>query len=168
MKKLVIFVITAVSLISLKAVAEEDPKELFEKSWTSNDSTEKRILREKIIELSPNSEYGLFCKAWFATEKDEFEEALVLLSEAIKLNSEFWQAYYHRGNTYGALKDYQNAISDISKALELNPGYGVGYFVRGATYIMGIGNKEKGCEDFQKALSLGYEKAGDYIIKYCN
>lgn len=167
MKTLILFVLTAILLISQNTFAQEDPKELFEKSWTTNDTAEKRVLREKIIELSPDSEYGLFCKAWFKTEKDEFEAAVELLNDAIKLNNEFWQAYYHRGNTYGALKNYQNAVSDISKALDINPGYGAGYFVRGATYVMGLGNIEKGCEDFQKAVSLGYEKAGEYINKFC-
>lgn len=167
MKRIILFVITAVTLISLKVDAQDDPKDLFEKSWITEDTTEKKNLREKIIELYPDSEYGLFCKGWFKTEKGEYEDAVAFFNNAIKQNNEFWQAYYHRGNSYGVLKEYSKAISDISKALELNPGYGEGYFVRGATYIMGVGNKEKGCEDWQKAFSLGYEKAGQYIEKFC-
>ncbi|MFA5012016.1 MAG: tetratricopeptide repeat protein [Ignavibacteria bacterium] len=167
MKKLILFFITAVTLISLKTIAQEEPKELFEKSWILEDSTEKRILREKIIKLYPESEYAFFCKGWLKTDKEEYADAVDFFSKAININNEFWQAYYHRGNTYGVLKDYQNAISDISKALELNPEYGEGYFVRGAAYFLGVGNKEQGCEDWQKALSLGNEKAGAYITKFC-
>jgi len=167
MKRLILILITIVTLISINVNAQDEPKELFEKSWISEDSTEKRILREKIIELYPDSEYGLFCKGWFKTEKSEYKDAIVCFDDAIKLNNEFWQAYYQRGNAYGVLKDYSKALSDISKALELYPGYGEGYFVRGATYIMGLKDKEKGCEDWQKAASLGYLKAKEYTEKYC-
>lgn len=167
MKRFTLFLLTVLLIFSVNLFAQEDPKELFEKSWVTQDSTEKRILRQKIVEVSPDSEYGFFCKGWFKTEKGEYEDAITFYSNAVKLNNEFWQAYYLRGNTYGVLNDYSNALSDLNKALELNPNYGDGYFVRGATYIMGLGNKEKGCEDWQKALSLGYEKAGEYIAKFC-
>ncbi len=167
MSKYVLVFLFVIIFVPYGLHSQEEPKELFEKSWVTQDSTEKRILRQKIVDLSPDSEYGFFCKGWFKTEKGEYEDAVAFFDDAIKQNNEFWQAYYQRGNSYGVLKDYSKAISDISKALELNPGYGEGYFVRGATYIMGVGNKEKGCEDWQKALSLGYKKAGQYIDKFC-
>lgn len=146
--------------------AQEDPKELFEKSWTTTDDNEKLQLREKILEVSPESEYGLFCKAWFLVQKDDYNSALEHLNKAIALNEKFWQAYHTRANVHGMLKDNAKVISDLTVVIALNPDYGDAYYVRGATYYS-TGEKKKGCEDLSKASALGISKAKDLMEKLC-
>ncbi|MCY2982555.1 MAG: tetratricopeptide repeat protein [Planctomycetota bacterium] len=48
-------------------------------------------------------------------------EAIKVFSQVTKLDSENWQAYRMRGDTFLAIKDYPKAISDFEKALELAP-----------------------------------------------
>ncbi len=52
---------------------------------------------------------------------DRPAEAIKVFSQVTKLDSENWQAYRMRGDTFLAIKDYPKAISDFEKALELVP-----------------------------------------------
>lgn len=153
-------------LIVANAFSQEDPKILFEKSWTTSDDNEKLKLREKILEVSPDSEYGLYCKAWFLIQKDDYNSALEYLNKSIALNEKFWQAYHTRANVHGMLKDNAKVISDLTVVIALNPDYADAYYVRGATLYYS-GEKQKGCEDLAKASSLGISKAKDLIEKLC-
>ncbi len=54
------------------------------------------------------------------SRKDYFG-AFIDLSEAIKLDSAFLQAYENRGVALYHLKNFRGAISDYNKALEINP-----------------------------------------------
>ncbi len=146
--------------------AQEDPKELFEKSWSTTDENEKMQLREKIIEVSPESEYGLFCKGWFLTQKEDYKSALEYFNKAISINEKFWQALHSRASLYGLMNEPANAIADFTSVIAINPDYADAYFVRGATYYY-TGEKQKGCEDLSKAASLGLSKAKDMRDKIC-
>ena len=55
------------------------------------------------------------------TMDDRTAEAIKVFSQVTKLDSENWQAYRMRGDTFLAIKDYPKAISDFEKALELAP-----------------------------------------------
>lgn len=48
-------------------------------------------------------------------------EAIKVFSQVTKLDSENWQAFRMRGDTFLAIKDYPKAIADFEKALELAP-----------------------------------------------
>jgi len=52
---------------------------------------------------------------------DRPAEAIKVFSQVMKLDSENWQAYRMRGDSFLAIKDYAKAISDFEKALELAP-----------------------------------------------
>jgi len=65
--------------------------------------------------------------------------------------------------------DMEGAIEDCSKALDLEPCNKNAYFLRGlASYE--LGHKEQACEDFYRAIELGfdilkeveYEKCAEY------
>ena len=51
---------------------------------------------------------------------------------------------------------------DYNNALELNPNYDLAYFGRGAAR-KSLNDKKGACEDFKKALELGYEEAEPYV-----
>lgn len=52
---------------------------------------------------------------------DRPAEAIKVFSQVTKLDSENWQAYRMRGDTFLAIKDYTKAIADFEKALKLAP-----------------------------------------------
>jgi len=56
------------------------------------------------------------------------------------------------------MKLSKEAMADYDKAIELDPGYGSSYFNRGIAR-QHLGDKKGACEDFNKALALGYENA---------
>ncbi len=64
------------------------------------------------------------------------------------------RAYVNRAGTRFPF-DLSGAISDCNKAISLNPNNLIAYFLRGlARYESG--EQEQGCEDFSKAIELGF------------
>ncbi|ULH29041.1 tetratricopeptide repeat protein [Leptospira weilii] len=113
---------------------------------TSNES-EKNSLRQKIVDVSPDSSYGYFSKAYLAEIKNEFDIAESMYLKAIELNPKFGQAYanlgrlmLNLGRPYGYAMDYyRNAVdlepnnSDFNSGLcytymnDPNPSNGIKY-----------------------------------------
>lgn len=167
MSRIVIALLLTFTFLNVgKMYSQEDPKELFEKSWTTTDDAEKLSLREKILETAPDTEYGMFCKGWFLAQKEDYKTSLEFFSKAIEINNKFWQAFHTRANVYGLLKETDKAIADLTSAIAINPYYTDSYYVRGATYFS-TGDKIKGCEDLSKAASLGNTSAKNLMDKYC-
>jgi tetratricopeptide (TPR) repeat protein len=85
--------------------------------------------------------------------RGQFAQAVRELTEAIKLDPKYPQAYLHRGASYVSLKEYDKAIADLDKAIELRPTLSAAYSNRGAAYA----NKkeyDKALADLDKALEL--------------
>lgn len=167
MNRIIIALLLAFTFLNAgKMYSQEDPKELFEKSWTTTDDAEKVSLREKIMEVAPDTEYGMFCKGWFLVQKEDYKSSLEFFGKAISINGKFWQAYHTRANVYGMLKETDKAIADLTSSIAINPDFSDSYYVRGATYFS-TGDKTKGCEDLSKAASLGNTNAKNLMDKYC-
>jgi tetratricopeptide (TPR) repeat protein len=63
-------------------------------------------------------------------------------------------------------REYEKAILSFDKAIGLKPNLATAYFGRaGANFAMG--EHEKACEDWHKALDLGYKKAKEMIDGVC-
>jgi len=101
-------------------IATENAAELFDKSWNASDDSMKQQIRKKIIDIAPDSEYGLFSRAYFAEDK---KEAVRLFTEAIAIRADFWQAYVSRARLHMDLEQFEEAIHDFKEALLLNPKY---------------------------------------------
>jgi tetratricopeptide (TPR) repeat protein len=64
----------------------------------------------------------LYCnKGCYEVFRKNYKEAIAEFSRAIKLDSNFIQAYENRGVAKFYLSDYKGAIDDYNKALEINP-----------------------------------------------
>ncbi|HEY5122238.1 MAG TPA: tetratricopeptide repeat protein [Ignavibacteria bacterium] len=132
-------------------ISQDKVKDLFEKSWVTEDTTQKRLLREQIVKSSPESEFGLFCKAWFYDIENDKEKAIEYYTKAINKNKSFWQAYVNRGITYFDLKDYDNSLTDYNTVLKLKPDIKKEWKdVFWLYYEIGRTNYMKG--DFQSAI----------------
>ena len=81
-------------------------------------------------------------------------KAIEYLNNAIKLQPDYAQAYYNRGNAYYGLGLYQRAIKDYNETIRLKPKDVDAYYNRGNAYF-NRGNNKLGCRDAQKACALG-------------
>jgi tetratricopeptide (TPR) repeat protein len=78
------------------------------------------------------------------------ELARTAFTQAIRLNPNYAQAYFYRGNVG---KDEQEAIKDYTEAIRLNPNYAEAYLRRGeARYA--LGDKQKAIEDYTQVIKI--------------
>ena len=68
----------------------------------------------------------------------EADEAIILYTEAIKMEPKNFVAYNKRGLAYYSMKSYSDAADDFNKAVTLAPDDPVAYLNRG--YIYGLLN----------------------------
>lgn len=93
----------------------------------------------------------------------DYSGAIKFLTEAVKLNLNYANAYYNRGLAYTALKQYEQAIQDYDKAIRLNPDLNEVYSNRGNAY-QHLQQYERAIQDYTKCIEL---KPND-VKAYCN
>ena len=98
---------------------------------------------------------------WDLILEGRFQEAITKFDEAIRLNPEFFAAYYNRGEAYIILAQYQRAIQDFDEAIRLNPEHIDSYQNRGVAYVI-LAQYQRAIEDFDEAIRLDSEEALAY------
>ncbi len=63
-----------------------------------------------------------------------FEEAIIVLTKAIKIDQKYKEAYNNRGIAYGELNRHEDAINDYTEAIKIDDKYLNAYINRGAEY----------------------------------
>jgi tetratricopeptide (TPR) repeat protein len=122
----------------------------------------------KAIEINTNNWEAYYNRGLSKAKLQNYSGAVNDYSTAIKLNPSFADAYYNRGNVKAQkFNEFKEAIADYDKAIIINPNDGEAYGNRGLSKIK-LGQKEGGCIDLYKANELGYSKATQLILKYCN
>jgi len=96
-------------------------------------------------ETAKNSAIAQHKRGLAYRNKGDFDRAIADLSEAIRLDPKYAEAYYGRGLAYGNKGDLDRAIADYSEAIRLDPKLAAAYNNRGNAY------KNKG--DFDRATS---------------
>jgi tetratricopeptide (TPR) repeat protein len=84
----------------------------------------------------------------------QFQLAIGNFDKAIALKSDYAKAFYNRGTAYTFIGQYERAIENYSDAIRLNPDYIDAYYNRAVIYLR-QGDVNSGCNDAQKACSLG-------------
>jgi tetratricopeptide (TPR) repeat protein len=92
-------------------------------------------------------------KAKEAMGKYQFEDAILLLTEAIRLDSKNTDAYYNRGLAYERSVKYKEAIEDYSTAIRLDPKLPKIFLARGQAYFSQR-QLEKAIADFSEVIRL--------------
>jgi tetratricopeptide (TPR) repeat protein len=102
-----------------------------------------------------------------------YSKAIADFTEAIRLDPENDDGYFHRGMTYHAQDEYAKAIADYTEAIRLDPQYVVNYYMRGITYHA-QDEYAKAIADYTEAIRLypkfavGYHKRGSAYQKLGN
>jgi len=95
--------------------------------------------------------------------KGNYKAAIEQYSTAIKLDSEFVNAYVARGGALGALEEYPAAIEDYTAAINLDPELAGAYGGRGLARFRN--GDEAGIEDLWQAAQMyrAQEKMNAYF-----
>ncbi|MFH1367701.1 MAG: tetratricopeptide repeat protein [Elusimicrobiota bacterium] len=162
------YIILFISLFCCSILNAEqiDLNALFVESLQTDDNARKKEIREKIIEISPDSAYGYFCKAWLMSINNYSDkyEIIDLYNKAIKLKPDLWVAYNNVAMVYMELKRYGKAISLCNKALKYSDDSKI-YLTRGMAN--GADGRFKDAQnDFDKVIEINPQKAPDaYFFK---
>jgi tetratricopeptide (TPR) repeat protein len=70
-----------------------------------------------------------------ATLERNFDEAIRLYGQFIKLNPTDFRGYFNRGTTEYNAARYDDAVRDFTQTLSLNPIYKEAYYFRGLCYV---------------------------------
>jgi outer membrane protein OmpA-like peptidoglycan-associated protein/tetratricopeptide (TPR) repeat protein len=110
---------------------------------------------------------GYYEKGILKADEGQYNDALVLLDQAIKAYPFFLDAILSRAGIFGELKRYTDAVSAYESAFAADIEYSQEYFLPYAINLSGIGEFEKGLvaiNSFLKifGLSESSRKAGEY------
>lgn len=82
------------------------------------------------------------------------DRAIALLTEAIRLSPQLWQAFQYRGEMYLRQGAQDAALRDISEAIRLAPREPHLYLMRGHVQLI-RGDEPSARADFEKTVALG-------------
>ena len=90
------------------------------------------------------------------------------INYVIEVVPEFGATYYYRGLIkYLYSEDYYGAISDFLRAIEFDKKEGEYVYYLGLTKDK-IGDTNGACNDWKKAVKLGYQDASKLVTEKCN
>ena len=108
----------------------------------------------KAQQINPNIDLIYLNRGVAKVKIEDFQGALNDYNRAIEINPQFAEAYMNRGTLKGGFfEDYSGSINDLNKALSINPQLADAYQGRGIAQLL-IGENDKACDDFKKALSF--------------
>jgi tetratricopeptide (TPR) repeat protein len=112
----------------------------------------------KAIELDPKNKYAYNSKGDL---EREFSKAIHDYSEAIKLDTNYWEPYWNRGRMYFYLKLYDSTLADFDKAIKIEPNFAKSIYDRGIVYLT-LNEFNKALTDFNVAILLDPDNANYY------
>lgn len=112
-----------------------------------------KLLQEYIAAI-PNDAYAYNALAVAQQKNNQLENALKSINKAIELYPVEGYFYYNKGNILKSKNKYSDADKEYSRAVSFLPELAEAYVNRGDIRFLMRKTKE-GCEDLQKACSLG-------------
>ena len=97
----------------------------------------------------------------------DYRGAIIDLTKAISLDTDYDEVYFELGNSKYGLKDYKGAIVEYNIAIKKFDGNAEAYYNRGLSKLY-LADKEGACLDFSKAGELGLADAYKLIRENCN
>ena len=94
-------------------------------------------------------------------ENEQYEEAILVFTEAAKIDSSNAETFYLRGLSYHGAEKIRESIIDLKKAVSINPQYTEAYQQMGFVYLISQA-PEEAIEAFDNALSLNDKIAEVY------
>ena len=102
-----------------------------------------------------------------AFEKKLFDSAVILYTKAIESDPGSSEIYIKRGIAFLETGKKDDAIVDFSTAISLDPKSGEAYYYRGVSRKLKKSPAQNWCDDFRKAIALGFRDALNAIKEDC-
>jgi len=99
-------------------------------------------------------------EAMFMNYEGDYQGAIAVLSEVIRIQPDNEQAWFMRGNAWFNLRDTEKAMHDLDKAIEINPAFADAWFNRGNIWFF-LNDQQRACDDWKEAERLGKPNVGD-------
>ncbi len=93
--------------------------------------------------------------------REHFGHAMGEFEQALGINPDRADAWFHRGMTWGLMGDHGRAIADFNRAIGLSPQYAEAYNCRGYAHLC-LGEYRRAVEDLERADRLN---PGDELIQ---
>jgi len=113
----------------------------------------------KAIELSPNNAGYFYRRGVMYFTAGDNQAAFDDFSKCISLSPGSAGAYMNRGFASEALTQQNSAMFDYNQVIRLQPENGQAYYKRGLLKETVLNDRNGACEDFFKAVELGWEEA---------
>lgn len=112
----------------------------------------------------------IYGKAYEAAQNVDYNNAIKLLNDALKLEPKFVDVYLSRAGMYANMKNYKASVADFETAMQMDAVYSNTYLLPFSISLAGTGNFSKALETVNKFLQTpGINeqsiKAGSYRKK---
>ncbi len=107
---------------------------------SGNDPQRAAEVLEAIIKKNPLSAEPLILLARHRAAKQRYQEAIMLLEQASRLEGHQYSAHLELAKVRVAIKNYNDALADLDKALEIRPGDEIRSY-RQAIYHLSMANE---------------------------
>ncbi|MEN8191342.1 MAG: tetratricopeptide repeat protein [Bacteroidota bacterium] len=147
----------------------EDSKTLHKlgDSYFRNGEFQEAIERyTESLEIRPNNADIFLSRGVCRINIKDYSSALIDFDKCLQINPNDNDALYNRGDVKYRMKNYLGAIEDFNIVINNMPKFAQAYYKRGLSNRE-INVKDRACNDFKQANSLGHEKAQQELNKYC-
>lgn len=121
---------------------------------------------DKAMGINPDFYQAAIARGGTKFLKYDFQGALNDYDMAIQIIEKLTQTYGTRSEIKNVLGDTQGSVAELDALNKLKPYLAEAYYRRGSVKKF-LSNKEGSCNDFIKAMEMGYPKAETSMKQYC-
>ena len=119
---------------------------------------------ETVLKLEPTNFKANYVLANCYDDLNQLDKALSLYNKVIISDSENPLYYLRRAILYGKQQNMSSCLKDLDICTELNPDFAEAYYWKG---VAKVNLKQNPCEEFKKAVALGFNAAQQPLMTYC-
>ena len=116
---------------------------------------------QKRILLIPENQRTAADYFIIGNSQSDLKQAIKYYEQAIKIDENFYQAYFNIGNLYLSVQNYEKAIHYFKQSIKHNKEFAYGYYNLGCAYLK-INEYNQARKSFESAIKLKPEEPDYY------